>query len=286
MGVKFVGQFLVDRGKISRVQLLIAASYQKRHNLKFGERAKLMGFLTNEQIEKIHNEQRSIDLPFGEMAVRLGFLTENKFNRVLEEQKKNHVYLGQVLIEQNAITESELEKELEIFKKEQSVYEGQGYKIPEWVRYPNILNFTIDLTEKICLRMGDVQLKIGEFYKPDDLLLNSDSAIILVPISGEIKAWYLFIVPYDLATKMTCNIFHTSVSSDDKALIIDGMKELANIIMGNISAKSSEINCSLEIHPPDIIKADEINKKAGIIYSLYSTEEKIFTGLLWESYAL
>ena len=87
MAVKFFGQFLVEKGVVTREVLLQAIELQESVNLSFGATAMAMGLLTEADIEKVHNAQRCEDLRFGDMAVKLELLTADQMQQVLTRQR-------------------------------------------------------------------------------------------------------------------------------------------------------------------------------------------------------
>ena len=66
MTVRFLGQFLLDRGTITAAQLQAATEAQRASNPLLGELAVREGLLTPEQADRIHERQRSDDRRFGE----------------------------------------------------------------------------------------------------------------------------------------------------------------------------------------------------------------------------
>ena len=57
MAVKFFGQFLVEQGAVTSEALLHAIELQDRTNLKLGEMAVAMGYITPNDIERAHSAQ-------------------------------------------------------------------------------------------------------------------------------------------------------------------------------------------------------------------------------------
>ena len=65
MAVKFFGQFLIEKGAVTRIDLLQAIDLQEKTNLKFGEMVVEMGLMTTTDVARVHLAQRSEDLHFG-----------------------------------------------------------------------------------------------------------------------------------------------------------------------------------------------------------------------------
>ena len=60
----------------------------KSHNEKLGTIALNMNFLTEEQVDEIHDKQKIVDKKFGEIAVDSGMLTEEQLNDIICMQRK------------------------------------------------------------------------------------------------------------------------------------------------------------------------------------------------------
>ena len=90
MAVMFFGQYLVEKGVVSREVLLQAIELQESVNLSVGAVAISMGLLTEADVERINQAQRTEDLRFGDMASKLGLLNQEQFQQVLTKQKNNY----------------------------------------------------------------------------------------------------------------------------------------------------------------------------------------------------
>src|SRR6266702_8142669 len=98
MAVMFFGQYLVEKNIVSREHLLQAIELQDAVNLSVGATAVAMGILTEVDVERINQAQRSEDLRFGDLAVKLGLLIDEQFQQVLARQKSSHLYIGEALV--------------------------------------------------------------------------------------------------------------------------------------------------------------------------------------------
>lgn len=154
MAVKFFGQFLVEKGVVSRETLLQAIELQESVNLSFGATSLAMGILTEADIERIHNAQRIEDLRFGDMAVKLGLLTSEQMMQVLTRQKNTHLYIGEALVKVGSFQADELPKYLEEFKADQAQYATDTVVIPTGVSEPKIWEMVADLSYKMLTRVA------------------------------------------------------------------------------------------------------------------------------------
>ena len=154
MAVMFFGQYLVEKGVVTREVLLQAIELQESVNLSVGAVAVSMGFLTEIDVERINQAQRTEDLRFGDMATKLGLLNQEQFQQVLTKQKNNHLYIGEALVRVGGLTSTSLPRYLEEFKLNQAQYATNRVVIPEGVPNAQIWEVFADLTYKMLTRVA------------------------------------------------------------------------------------------------------------------------------------
>ena len=97
MAVKFFGQYLVEKGIVTRDALVQAIELQENRNLKLGEMTVAMGCCSQADIDRAHQHQLTKDMKLGDLLVELGILTLNQLKDVLVRQKNSHLYIGEAL---------------------------------------------------------------------------------------------------------------------------------------------------------------------------------------------
>lgn len=112
MAVKFLGQFLLERGVITSEQLQAATAAQRASNPLLGELAVREGLLDAAQARRINERQRSDDRRFGDIAMELGLLEPAQVEALLARQKAARKLFGEILVEQGAIDPARLQAEL------------------------------------------------------------------------------------------------------------------------------------------------------------------------------
>lgn len=98
MSTKLFGQFLLEKGYVTREQLLHGLAEQRRVAGTLGDLAVAVGMISVEQLESIHRRQESAGEPFSMAAVRLGLLTEPQIAKLLHPQSAERLLLGQILL--------------------------------------------------------------------------------------------------------------------------------------------------------------------------------------------
>ncbi len=280
MAVKFFGQFLVEKGAVSRVDLLKAIDLQDKTNLKFGEMVVEMGLMTTLQIAKVHHAQRGEDLQFGDMAVKLGFLTAEQVQQVLTRQRNNHLYIGEALIKVGALSNARLDSYLSEFKQDQSAYISEKIEIPAGVQHQPIWEMVADLTYKMLSRVANLYFRAGPCTLIDQL--PSRPIIAEMGFSGEVSARYLLSATENSRKLMAKAILdETSVDNESVEVLDDSVMEFVNIVCGNIVAKAAQTGHSIDISPPEM-RADAAAGIAvpanhtGLMFPIYLSDGEVF----------
>lgn len=256
MAVKFFGQFLVEKGVVSREILLQAIELQESVNLSFGATCLAMGILTDGDIEKVHNAQRSEDLRFGDMAVKLGLLTGDQMMEVLERQKSTHLYIGEALVKVGGIQAEELPRYLDEFKADQAQYATDTVTIPDGVTEPKLWEMVVDLSYKMLTRVALLVFRpeppsVADQLPPMNVYATMD-------FTGDISGRYLLGVTAATRAKIARAILkEPNVDNEPQEVLDDTVMEFVNVALGNIAAKAAQSGKAMEIAPPEIFAAPE-----------------------------
>jgi CheY-specific phosphatase CheX len=280
MAVKFFGQFLVEKGAVTRLALLQAIDLQEKTNLKFGEMVLEMGLMTTADIARVHLAQRSEDLHFGDMTVKLGILTEDQVEQVLTRQRNNHLYIGEALVKVGALSGTELENYLKEFKQDQLAYISEKVEIPAGVPHQPIWEMVADLTYKMLTRVAGMSFRTGPCKVVDKL--PSRPIIAEMGFSGTVSARYLLSVTENTRNLVAKAILdEESVENESVEVLDDSVKEFINIVCGNIAAKASQIGHSIDITPPEMRSDSNIGVNVpedhtGLMFPIYLTDGEVF----------
>lgn len=248
MGVKFFGQYLLEKGKITADQLIKALDYQKSINVPIGTVALDEGFLTAEQIKKIHDEQYRTDKKFGEIAVDFGLLTNSQVEEILEKQMSRKVYLGEALVKKGFISVEELEKELKKYKEEQEKEEVGLKDVLLQIRHKDLIEAFVDITVKMFLRLVREIVKVKGYHTLVEKV-NLFDWTISQELKGEFNAKFLLNITDSLLLKIATSLTKKSVDKIDE-ITLDAAREFVNIITGNALSKLSTQGLNLRANPP------------------------------------
>ena len=250
MGVKFFGQFLLERGAITREQLLAATELQQQRNRPLGAVAVDKGYLTPAQAQQINTEQQSTDRRFGELALSLGFMTDAQVSEVLTLQAGSRIRIGEAMVAVGCFNEEELARQLSDFQIDQAVYQTGRVELPPNTPHPEFVSTSIDLTEKMLLRVGGLTGKRGVAQPLGSRAPAQDLLTLRIPFTGAIKARYVISTSRDVALTLAHRILGDGVTLSDE-IAFDALKEFANVVTGNVCAKHSRDEHQLEIGPPE-----------------------------------
>ena len=279
MGIKFFGQYLLEKNLIKPEHLIQAVEYQESKKLKFGEYALAKGYLTEKDIARIQAEQRRTDMKFGELAVKLGIITSAQVEEILTRQKNDHIFIGQALVEKGFLTSQVLERELALFKADQSRYISEEVTIPQGAANPDIIKDIVDLTQKMLLRVAYLNVKIGSGYlsnkEPEKNFL-----LVSVYLHGSLQYHYAVSASQEMSKLITSKIIGEDIEDMTGEVIADGVKEFCNITCGNIIAKMAQKGKPADISPPmEIAYSDKgyqlLKGKNAVYYPLISPKGEI-----------
>jgi CheY-specific phosphatase CheX len=249
MAVKFFGQFLVEKGIVTREALLKAIDLQERKNLKFGEMAVELGYVNQADIDRAHAAQLSKDAKLGDILVEQGILTPDQLNEIITRQKNTHLYIGEALVLINAITSSQLQQYLEAFKADQAQYVSDRIELPAGTANSTIWEMTADLTYKMITRVLSLHFRPGKCVAVPRL--TSNFMMAAMDFSGDVEARYLISVSQGLQKSVAKAILHEdSVENEPAEVLEDTVMEFVNVVCGNVAAKASQIGKIINISPP------------------------------------
>lgn len=121
MFTQLFGSYLLNKKLIATEQLKDALDYQNTVHVKLGVMAINSGFMTAEDVNKVHKMQCKVDKKFGELAIEMGFLDEKKLEVLLTTQKSDYLLLGQALIEKEYMSLAEFDQALSNYKKDHNL---------------------------------------------------------------------------------------------------------------------------------------------------------------------
>lgn len=123
------GRFLYHSGIVDFRQIVQALAWQKSGRLKLGELAVKLGYLNRKSVNLILNCSRDDgNSRFGKTAWRLGLLSQNQIQKLLQDQRRQQKKIGEFFVKQGVLNALELEMLLSRWKEHnrqvQSIVDG------------------------------------------------------------------------------------------------------------------------------------------------------------------
>jgi hypothetical protein len=115
------GNYLLRQQLVSPSHLIEALRSASSTRVKLGVLAINAGLMTPEQVEEVHELQKTMDKRIGDIIVDKGFLAAEQVTSLLKSQKSGHLVLGQALIDSGHMTTSQFANALKSFKLENNI---------------------------------------------------------------------------------------------------------------------------------------------------------------------
>jgi len=255
MAVKFFGQFLVEKGIVSREDLLAALGLQDKKNLKFGEMALEMGYVTPADIDRAHIAQFSQDAKLGDILLAMGLLNDGQLQEIVTRQKETHLYIGEALVQVGSLTAQQLQQHLQEYNLDQAPYLPARVELPEGVANGKTWEMVSDLTYKMITRVLGLQFKAEKCRIVSTL--DSNYMMAALDLSGDVEARYVLSVSAGVQKMVARAILREkSVEHEPADILEDTVMEFINVVCGNVAAKASQLGEVININPPVTIRPE------------------------------
>ncbi len=254
MSVKFFGQFLLERNRITVAQLLEAAAYQESRNLNFGDCARKLGYLDAGAVRKLNEEQKRTDMRIGELALKMGLLNRSQVDEVLTVQKNDHILLGEVLAQKGFIEQDVLRKELLAFSEDQKKYTMGNVPVPAGINDAETVRSMVDLTQKLLLRIARVEVKL-EVPSMVEKGPGKQFALVMIEFRGGTRFSYVLAVSREAALPIATGVIGLNAQGEPDSMLRDSVKEFSNIVCGNVIARMAQKGKTVDISPPTLEEA-------------------------------
>ncbi len=241
MAARFFGQFLLSRGRITGEDLVRAITYQRRRNLRAGERAVKLGMLTLQQERWVSLEQRRSAKSFEELARGRGWLTEEQLSALQTAQAREHLRVGEILVVQGALTAAQLQEELAAFQRDVAPETLVPATPQEQV--------LADLAECTLLALGRTASVTGKVGRANTAVSDEGTYVeSRLALDGDVEANFELRLPRSLALWVARGILDGTPASDDD--VGDAVGEFTNLVAGAFCSKMSDAGRTVQASVP------------------------------------
>ncbi len=115
---QFFGNYLLNKGKITKAQFTSCMEYMRANRVKLGLIAETEGLLTRQQSEELNHLQMQSDKRFGDLAIEKGYLTDADISHLLQLQGNPYLIFVQALEENQILNRDEITTLVAEFQKE------------------------------------------------------------------------------------------------------------------------------------------------------------------------
>lgn len=268
MLTQFFANYLLEKHAIDSEQLIQALRYKHNLNQSLDVIALSSGYMTEEEIEDVHNMQTARDVEFVRMALHMGYLTMSQASELEEAQHFGYLLLGRAVVELGFCTKevmSGIIADYE-FDYQLSFSDCMNFdkdKIEEMVRayyqFPDngemvvAEEYAILLLHNLIRFIGDDFRLVGKQEALPDI---PSSKEVHQTISGAVNGKTAIIGYTDFldsfAERYACSELH-----GDREFITASLEDFLNLHNGLFTVNlSSEHNMEAELTPPEMCDAD------------------------------
>lgn len=115
---QLLGNYLVEKGAITKDVLTKVLDEQASTRVKLGTIAVADNYLTEAQAEEINQLQMQLDRRFGDIAVEKGYLTDEQLSMLLSKQGNPYMKFLQLVVENSDISLSKFDELISDFQKD------------------------------------------------------------------------------------------------------------------------------------------------------------------------
>lgn len=275
------GNYLVNKGIITKEDYKSAIKAQLEKRVRIGEIAIAEGMLTPEQVGKINRLQKQFDALFGTLAIERGFLSEEQVEELLQKQGNSYLQFLESLLDSGKVSVAQIDGEFENFQKECgfSTEDMKALKDGDFESLVPIFAFSakpfvtdlVTLVLKHINRFVTRDFYIGKIYHVDGL----DYRCLAGQESGGSHEIELALVGETDTTAFLK--LASAYAQDDFDKIgedsLDAACEFVNCCSGLFAAMQGEKNVDLDLKPVYAYENQEIYGTAYVIPVFIDNEE-------------
>jgi len=262
MGVKFFGQYLIERGEVTAEQVRAALNLMDAENRSIGELAVEGRLISKADADKVNAEQRHRDMPFAELAGEMGLLSEEQIDNLVQLQWRTRLRVGQALVRLGYLGKIRLEELLVSYEEEQAPYRIENLALPAGLEGNPLAPFAIDLFPNLLMRVARIATRMGSgepIAEPPSLPVQ-----VSVSVSGAPGLLICLAGDEEFSRHLAAKASGLDPESLDMEMLLDGVGEFLNVLAGNAMAMAERNGITTELEPPQT----EVCFESGFLFEL------------------
>lgn len=268
MLTQFFGNYLLEKQVITSEQLLEALAHKHDNVQSLDSLALSSGYMTQEEIEDVHNMQTIKDVEFVRLALHMGYLTVSQASELEEAQHFGYLLLGRSIIELGFCTQEEMTKIIADYefdyqlsfsnclnfdkdKIEEMIH--HYYQFPDSAEFSPAEGYAVLLIRNLIRFVGDDFRLSGRLEKLPNL---PDMTEITQSITGDLTA-STAIIGYKNFLNLFANRYACEVLVDDDEYVIAALQDFLNLHNGLFSVNlSNDHDIEVELAPAEVCAAE------------------------------
>jgi CheY-specific phosphatase CheX len=262
MGVKFFGQYLIERGEVTAEQVRAALNLMDGENRSIGELAVEGRFISEADADKVNAEQRHRDMPFGELAAEMGLLNEEQIDNLVQLQWRTRLRIGQALVRLNHLGKVRLEELLISYEEEQAPHRIENLALPTGLDSNALAPYVVDLFTNLMMRVARIATRVGSgepIAEPPSLPVQ-----VAVSVTGDSGLQICLVGDEEFSRHLAAKASGLDAESLDMEMLVDGVGEFLNVLAGNAMALAERNGITTQLEPPQ----SEIDFESGFLFEL------------------
>jgi len=259
VGKRFFGEYLLEKHRITREQLLLAIGYQKSVNMTIEQiciqEALLDGLnlLNEDDVAHINNILKvNLDKDIVQILLEEKLIPQDRLERARKYHQGNQIRIGEALIKVNALTAAELEEELQIFREEEAREVGLISGNLESAGNKDIVKHFIGYTAQIVEKILREEVKVKSCI-PSTVDFIPNDYTIEQKARGDREVAFILNIPDTILLRVASAMYDRPIKTIN-AQTEDAVKEFLNIIDGNSLSHLSFLGTRLVSYPPEIFR--------------------------------
>lgn len=279
---QFFGNYLLNKGKITKDQFTSCMEYMRANRVKLGLIAESEGLLTRKQADELNHLQMQSDKRFGDLAIEKGYLTNTDISHLLQLQGNPYLIFVQALEENKLMNRDEITDLVCEFQKESGLTNTalESIKCGDFDR---LLPAFVETDKEEYLSFMSLALRnIVRFV----------SSYIRIDKAEKVSEYSAKYIAYQKTTGAYNGFL--GFASDDNAILtiadgyageyfekpdedaLDSVCEFTNCINGLYATELSYKEISIDMLPPEFLFNETIKDTEGFyVLPLYITGKKI-----------
>jgi len=265
MSNQYFGQYLLNKGILTHVQLRRALQCEQIVKVKLGVLAANAGLMTAAQVEAVHDLQWAKDQKFGTLAVQQGYLTSEQVDGLLESQQERHLTIIQAIIDQGYMTLTAVEGALADFREEYDI-KGRLHDIDDENKaIKKLVDFSTagDKANLLYNYVGLVQRNVVRLLNDTPFIFEQIAEYEQTPrwlarqqIIGDIPLSTGLLMDESTLLEIACRFYGEKLLAVDE-LVLDSVGEFLNVHNGIFCSLLSDAGVMADLRPPFVKQGDK-----------------------------